>query len=159
MGGERLSESPKQSEPDAGGQPSPPASSFRMTDVFERECGFYLHIGMSASEYWDGDPCAVRWYRDKYLFDIEKVNHDAWLQGMYIYEALLLASPAVRPFVKHPKPGEYPDKPYPITERMRKKDTEKQKRDQMQVAFTAFKAKVDAMNNNKKRGGEVKDGG
>lgn len=50
-------------------------------------------MGMSYDEYWNGDIELCRYYREAYKLRKKERNHDMWLQGNYIYEALLCASP------------------------------------------------------------------
>ena len=57
-------------------------------EVFREMFPFYLSIGMSHAEYWDGDPSLPRYYRKAYLMKQEQDNQKAWLQGLYFYNAL-----------------------------------------------------------------------
>ena len=40
---------------DGDGRDNNRPSSFRYTERFEEECGYYLSIGMTYHDYWDGD--------------------------------------------------------------------------------------------------------
>ena len=60
-------------------------------EIFEEKCPFYLAIGMSSAEYWEGDPSLARYYRKAYKIRQEEINNNAWLQGMYIYDAMSTA--------------------------------------------------------------------
>ena len=56
-----------------------------------------------------------------------------WRQAAYIFNALLCASPMMKPFVKDAKPGKFPEEPWPLTqkeadERQRAKDIENYKK-------------------------------
>lgn len=42
---------------DGGGGRSRPSPSLRYGDKFEELCGYYMSLGMSYSDYWDGDNC------------------------------------------------------------------------------------------------------
>lgn len=46
---------------------------------------------MSAAEYWTGDPSLVRYYRKAYKIRQEEINNTAWLQGLYVYDAVSTA--------------------------------------------------------------------
>lgn len=61
------------------------------TEIFEEAFPFYLAIGMSYAEYWEGDPSLARYYRKAYLIKQEEINNNAWLQGLYIYDAISTA--------------------------------------------------------------------
>lgn len=59
------------------------------SEVFEELCPFYMSIGMSYEEYWDGDIYAPKHYRRAEKMRQEQVNHEAWLNGLYVYDALM----------------------------------------------------------------------
>ena len=61
------------------------------TEVFEEAFSFYLAIGMSSAEYWEGDCSLTRYYRKAYKIKQEEINNNAWLQGMYVYDAISTA--------------------------------------------------------------------
>ena len=160
MGDDRLiSPRIEDTEPSAGGQVGSPAK-FSYREIFDRECGYYLHLGMSLEEYWDGDCDAVKWYRGKAEHDREQRNFELWLQGRYVYEALLAASPALKPFVKNPNPVPYCKEPYPITKRMQKQEEERDQMTQMEIGLAHFTALANKINENMehKEGGEMTDG-
>ena len=95
------------------------------TEHFYEHFPYYLSIGMTADQYWDGDPALVKYYRKAEEIRTEKKNQEFWLQGMYVYEAICDASPILHAFAKKgSKPHPYTDKPYPITEKQREKNTE-----------------------------------
>ena len=71
---------------------------------------------MTPQEYWDGDPALVKWYREAYRYRNEQVNREAWLHGLYVYNAVCCASPLFNPYAKRPKAKEYPTKPYELFE-------------------------------------------
>jgi hypothetical protein len=81
------------------------------TEVFEECFPFYLAIGMSSAEYWTGDPSLVRYFRKAYKIKQEETNNNAWLQGMYIYDAVSTAlHNALRG--KNTQAREYAKQPY-----------------------------------------------
>ena len=63
----------------------------------------------------------VVYYRKANLLKEKKKNYHSWLQGLYIYEALIDASPLFHDWVKNPKPIPYPTEPHPLYEDDRKK--------------------------------------
>ena len=71
---------------------------------------------MSAEEYWDGDCTLVRAYREADEIQKARKNEEAWLQGLYIYQALCAVSPLFRSFAKKgTKAQPYIEQPIPIT--------------------------------------------
>ena len=96
MGGELLN-SPTQKKTD--------------TEIFEECFPFYLAIGMSFAEYWEGDPKLAQYYRKAYQIKQDEINNNAWLQGMYIYDAVSTAVyNALRG--KNSKSRDYAKQPY-----------------------------------------------
>ena len=89
----------------------PPTQSKTYTERFEEAFVFYLAIGMSYAEYWAGDPTLARYYRKAYQIKQEEINNNAWLQGMYIYDAV---STALHNALagKNTKPRKYAQQPY-----------------------------------------------
>ena len=82
------------------------------TQVFEDACPFYLAIGMSFREYWEGDASLPRYFRKAYRIKQDEMNNNAWLQGVYIYDAI---STAMHNALRDPKKSrakEYAKQPY-----------------------------------------------
>ena len=46
---------------------------------------------MSLSEYWDGDSELPRYFLKSYKMRQEQINHEAWLHGLYVYDAVVSA--------------------------------------------------------------------
>ena len=70
---------------------------------------------MTPEQYWDEDADLVKYYRKLDELRAEKDNWRAYIQGAYIYEAILDASPILNPLApKGTKAVPYPDKPYEL---------------------------------------------
>ncbi len=89
------------------------------TEIFEENFPFYLAIGMSYAEYWEGDSSLARCYRKAYKIRQEEINNNAWLQGLYIYDAVSTAlHNALRGMGKNKPPAkDYAKKPYDFKNR------------------------------------------
>lgn len=48
----------------------------------------YLAIGMSYDQFWRGDPELVIYYRKADELRQKRANQEAWLNGLYVYDAL-----------------------------------------------------------------------
>ena len=74
---------------------------------------------MPYAEYWAGDPSLARAYRKAYKIKQEEINNNAWLQGLYIYDAVSTAlHNAMRGFSKNNPPSkDYAQKPYDFRNR------------------------------------------
>lgn len=68
-------------------------------------------MGMSADEYWHGEPELTQAYAEAYKLRKEERNWELWLQGLYIYHALCVA--LSNAFDKNSK-AKYMDKPLDI---------------------------------------------
>ena len=102
-----------------------------------------MSIGMSYSEFWDGDPSMVKAYRKANELRDKRNNYEFWLQGMYFYEALCDASPLFRTtFSKGTIKAEpYAKEPYPITQaevREREEREAREKEARLKAEFALF---------------------
>jgi len=130
-----------------GGESSPLVS---YKEIFTEHFPYYLSWGMTAGEYWNGDPALAIAYRKKHQYEMEERNHELWLQGLYLYEAMLCVSPVFHDFAKNPKPLPYRDKPFPITQREaeeRAEDTVERAKEQQKDVLISWMQRV-----NKKMG-------
>lgn len=76
---------------------------------------------MTYEDFWDGDPLIAKYYREAEELRNAKRNTELWLQGMYVYEAIIDIAPILHAFSKkgaRAKP--YPDRPYPLSSKERK---------------------------------------
>ena len=110
-----------------GRESSPP--SFTYTEKFYELFPYYLSIGMTPEQYWEGDCTLVEYYRKAEDMRNEKRNQELWLQGMYIYEAICDVAPILHAFAKKgTKPTPYTSKPYPLNSKQIKRDEEEKQR-------------------------------
>lgn len=130
--------------PEDGGGERKPAPTKTYTEIFYENFPFYLSIGMTADEYWNQDSCLTRYYAAAYELKRKRANEEAWMHGLYIYEALCAVSPVLHAFAKRgTKPAAYPDKPYPMTAKARETQEEidrKARYDAKRAAFFAMAA-------------------
>lgn len=114
-------------------------------EIFDNCCPYYMAIGMSREEFWNGEPSAVRDYRRAWKLKQKEQNYEWWMQGMYFYEALLDASPMFKFSLKPLKPIPYSDEPYPLT---KKEKTEQQERkeklemEKLKASMTAWMKQI-----------------
>jgi hypothetical protein len=105
---------------------NPPTQNKTYTEIFEENFPFYLAIGMSSAEYWEGDCSLTRYYRKAYKIKQEEINNNAWLQGLYVYDAISTAlHNALRG--KNSKAREYANQPYNFENNKEKSKQEKAK--------------------------------
>ena len=102
------------------------------TEKFYEAFPYYLSIGMSSDEFWNGDCRLAKSYREADLLRRERSNYDAWLQGMYIYDALARLQPVFQAFAKKgTKAKPYVSEPYALTEERVNKQEEKKEKQKM----------------------------
>lgn len=77
---------------------------------------YYLSIGMTASEFWDGDVWLAPAYRKAYDLKRREKNFFCWLNGQYVYTAIGHMSPALNALAKDHKPVPYLDRPFPLSQ-------------------------------------------
>lgn len=84
---------------------------------------------MTYDQFWNQDVCLVKAYREADKIKRDLRNQDLWLQGAYIYEAILDAAPALRFSLnrKPPKPIPYRDQPIDIHTGTRKQEEKQEK--------------------------------
>ncbi len=137
---------------EGGRQGSP--SIFTYTEKFYELFPYYLSIGMTYEQYWEGDCALVKYYRQAEEMRNEKRNQELWLQGMYVYEAICDASPVLHAFAKKgTKPIPYSAKPYPLNEKQSKREEEEKQRKLAEKGKRFMEAK--AMSINKKFNGKT----
>lgn len=95
------------------------------TEQFYEVFPYYLSLGMTYEQFWEGDPSLVKYYRKADEIRNERRNQELWLQGMYIYEAICDVSPILNPLAKRgTKPHPYSTRPYPLNEKQRERELE-----------------------------------
>ena len=99
-------------------------------------------MGMTPTEYWEESPYLTVAYRKAYRLKRETENEQAWLQGLYMYDAFAVCLANV--FAKRgAKKQTYIEKPidlFPLTEQ-EKKRREKEEQKKMQQAMEALARK------------------
>lgn len=121
-------------------------SPFSMSEFFKREFPQYLAMGMTYELYWHGDASLPRDYLKAALLKQKLQNEQAWRQGMYIYDAILCASPAIRAFSKHPEPLPYLNEPYPLTVKDAEEMERRKQKKQMEAEIEKMRMRAEAWN-------------
>jgi len=103
-----------------------------LTDIFEEQCPYYMAMGMSVTEFWDGEPILATYYRKAYEIRQEMINAWEWRMGAYNLSAFgVVLGNAFRK--KGTKPLEFMDKPLPLYEK-----TEEEKKAEIKVQEDKF---------------------
>lgn len=139
MEGERVSSSLSVDNKRRGAGKTVPRLSYG--EILDKAFPDYLVMGMTYDQFWHGDPKHYRFYRAAYNKRQRHENYLAWLNGRYIYEAIVDVAPVLVPFSKG-KLIDYPKRPYPLTE----EEEEEQKLEEMKKTAEAFKQLTLQMN-------------
>ena len=84
---------------------------------------------MTYEQFWEGDPYLAKYYRQADELRIERRNQEMWLQGLYVYEAMCDVAPIMHAMAKKgTKARPYPEQPYAITEKQRRREIEEKER-------------------------------
>lgn len=102
----------------------------------EKECAYFLSIGMTWEQYWHGDPWAVLAFLEAEKLKRQRTSDEAWLYGLYVHDAVAVAvNNALRS--KHARAQKYIDRPLriePMTEEEKAAEAEA-KQEQATAAF------------------------
>lgn len=105
-----------------------------------------MNYGMSYAEYWDGDNEAPKFYRRAYELKRKEANFDLYLQGAYVYEAILSCAPVLKPLAKASQPMPYRDSPFPLTAKEMREAEERKEREQFEQMRDAMKSMANRIN-------------
>lgn len=120
-----------------------PASPLSYTEQFEEVFPFYLSIGMTYEQYWEGESDLVIAYRKAYKLKLKHLNQEGWLFGRYVYDAFCAASPLLHAFAKNGTTANpYLSEPYPSDY----EELAKRREEKMREQAESFRALVDAKN-------------
>lgn len=104
-----------------------PDNSPWFADFADSVCVYWMFTGVPCHEFWHGDPATFRFYEETHKQEQKHENFVLWLQGRYVYEAIGALIPALHPFSKDPKPLAYPAEPFPLTEKDRAEQEERER--------------------------------
>lgn len=109
-----------------------------------------MAMGMTLEQFWDEPPFLAVFYRKAFRLKREIDNEQAWLAGLYVYDAFAVC--LANAFSKRgSKKHDYLEKPvdlFPLTER-EKKRREQQELAKMQQAMEAMVRKQQRMKKQK----------
>ena len=125
-------------------------------DIFDEFAPYYLMMGMTYEQYWDGESGMKKIIRKAYKLRMEEEERSAdrqhWYMGQYIIAALqcvplLVAGLNVKESTQLPS---YPEKPFLEKVELEKKEQirKKQEEDQTKLAMAMFQAGIEKFNRN-----------
>ena len=107
-------------------------------------------MGMTYADFWEGDPQMAVAYRKAYRLRREMENEQAWLQGMYFYDAVAVSlANAFRS--RGAKRQNYLERPidiFPLSE----EEKQRREREEMAKMQAAMQAMIRQQQANKPKG-------
>lgn len=88
-----------------------------MGHAFDMAFPTALALGMSPSQYWEGDCWLFAAYREARRLENERQEWAHWEIGTYVYDAILRCSPVLNPFSKSHKAQPWVEEPYGVAAR------------------------------------------
>lgn len=92
-------------------------------------------MGITEDRFWEMNPAMLKPYQKAEEIKTENNNYGAWLQGLYVFEALQSAMSGLSGKKSKIKP--YPKEPFPVTAK-RSEEAEKQKQERMKHQWETF---------------------
>lgn len=132
-----------------------PKEDLTISKIFHAAFPNYMVMGMSAEEFWDGEPWLAKAYRKAYRIRLENeekiADRNAWRIGQYIRFALVSIPITVNGFApKGHHLQSYPEKPMTMAAEEQKKEEVKKKQEanKQEMAQALFHAFTEKMNRN-----------
>ncbi|MGN0620558.1 MAG: hypothetical protein ACI4I9_01720 [Porcipelethomonas sp.] len=105
----------------------------RYTDIFNECFPFYLSIGMTYEQFWEGDSTLPVFYRKAHKLKIrdeyDRINYTCWLQGLYMQAAVSSC---------FSRKSAYPEKPFELETDYKSKQPDEQQMTDNADMFAAF---------------------
>ena len=126
------------------------------TDIFYDALPYYLSIGMTTSEFWEGNVYLVEAFRKANLLKKKQINEFMYLQGLYTYHAFGTVISNVHFDKKHHKVNNYLSEPIDVYLTEEEREQKQKERDELerQKVIAYLKALQKNWENKKKRGTE-----
>lgn len=105
-----------------------------------------MSIGMTYEEYWDGSSDLCKYYRKASELKRQEQNYFSWLQGAYVYQAILSAAPAYDSFSSSREPLGYTDELIPMNQKEIEQNRKNRERKQMEQNLIRMKNKMASIN-------------
>lgn len=112
--------------------------------MFQKAFPIYLAAGMTYEEFWEKEGWLVKSYREAQRIKHNDVNYAAWLNGVYILQALQSGVPVVLNGIakNHIDLPNFPDKPIDFSE----KGKEQKEKKQMELQKAKMQEMVEQFN-------------
>lgn len=144
------------SDKERGGGIKPPSRQLTWVEYAEEQCPYYMVMGVSPEQYWNGDYSLLKYYRKAFEAKRELDNENAWIQGMYVFEAV---ESAIAHTMLGKRKIKYPEEPYllntEISERRKeakREEDELKSRDYMMTFMQEFNKRFENPEGVKKDG-------
>lgn len=134
-----------------------PSDHKAVVAFLDNECPYYISLGMTYYDYWDGDPAMCAAYRKADELKRKRENFNLWLQGAYIYEVISDLAPSIAPFSKG-KVKPYRKEVIPILPSEIEEYQERKQKEAYEAMLAGFTALAEEINESIKNKQEAVDG-
>ncbi|MBP7319525.1 MAG: hypothetical protein KA953_00520 [Lachnospiraceae bacterium] len=115
--------------------------------LFEEVCPYYMSIGVSYHDFWDGEFDICKYARKADEINQGNKNREQWWQAVYIFRMMLDASPAFNAF----NSGDTNitlsvDRPFPITQKEIDENNRRLAKEQMEQSIQRTKEYIALQN-------------
>ncbi len=112
------------------------------SDAFEGVCPYYMSIGVSYDDFWNGDFEICKFARKSEKLRKKRMNEEAWWNSLYTFRALCDASVLFHDFMKEKPNLEFSTKePLPMT----LEEAEEQEKVRKQKQMEGFIVQMEAI--------------
>lgn len=119
----------------------------KLSTAFCEYFPFYLSIGMTYAEYWEGDCSLTQYYRKAFEIKQERENQNFWLQGLYIYDAVSTVVGNVWCRKKGEEASSYPKVPYAVSKEAKERKREIEEKEEKMKARVWMESLVQTYKN------------
>lgn len=115
--------------------------------LFEKVCPYYMSIGVSYHDFWDGEFDICKYARKADEINQGNKNREQWWQAVYIFRMMLDASPAFNVFNSGDKNITLSvDRPFPITQKEIDENNKRIAHEQMEQSIQRLKERIALQN-------------
>lgn len=111
--------------------------------LFEKVCPYYMSIGVSYHDFWDGEFDICKYARKADEINQGNKNREQWWQAVYIFRMMLDASPAFNAFNSgNTNITLSVDRPFPITQKEIDENNRRLAKERMEQSIQRVKEQI-----------------
>lgn len=114
--------------------------------TFEKLCPYYMSIGMTYEQFWDGEAELPKYFREAHELRLREQNRMMYYQGAYVYSAVLALVPVLRPLSKAKEPAPYLDDVIPLSAKEAEEIKERKDKEKFEKGLENMKTLAQRLN-------------